>query len=61
LSLRENLCCVGITLNGADGAPTQQVAAEYPATSACEKSQLIHKPSNLMREEQCEETNLWMS
>ena len=42
LSLRENLCGVGATLNGADGAPSQQVAAEYSATSACEKSQLIH-------------------
>ncbi|BAP44735.1 hypothetical protein PSCI_4033 [Pseudomonas sp. StFLB209] len=28
LSLRQNLCGVGITLNGADGAPAQQVAAE---------------------------------
>jgi hypothetical protein len=42
LSLRQNLCGVGITLNGADGAPAEEVAAEYSATSACEKSQLIH-------------------
>nr|WP_245846612.1 hypothetical protein [Halomonas humidisoli] len=42
LSLRQNLCCVGITLNGADGTPSEEVAAEYSATSACEKSQLIH-------------------
>lgn len=43
LSLRQNLCCVGITLNSADGAPSQHVAAEYSATSAREKSQLIHR------------------
>ena len=42
MSLRQNLCCVGITLNGADGAPSKEVAAEYSSTSACEKSQLIH-------------------
>jgi hypothetical protein len=41
LSSRQNLCCVGITLNGANGAPSQHVACEYSATSACEKSQLI--------------------
>jgi hypothetical protein len=41
LSLRQNLCCVGITLNCADGVPSKQLAAEYSATSACEKSQLI--------------------
>ncbi|BAK75779.1 hypothetical protein NH8B_0947 [Pseudogulbenkiania sp. NH8B] len=28
LSLRQNLCGVGITLNGADGAPSEEVAAE---------------------------------
>jgi hypothetical protein len=36
LSLRQNLCGVGITLNGADGAPTQHVACEYSSTSARE-------------------------
>jgi len=45
LPLRQNLCGVGITLNGADGAPSEEVAAEYSATSACEKSQLIHAAS----------------
>ncbi|CAN2983243.1 hypothetical protein METHPM2_970001 [Pseudomonas sp. PM2] len=45
MSLRQNLCGVGITLNGADGAPPEQVAAEYSATRACEKSQLIHLSS----------------
>jgi hypothetical protein len=42
LSRSQNGCGVGITFNCADGAPSEQVAAEYPATSACEKSQLIH-------------------
>ncbi len=42
LSLRQNLCGVGITLNCAHGAPAQAVPCEYSATSACEKSQLIH-------------------
>jgi hypothetical protein len=36
LSLRQNLCGVGVTLNGADGAPSQQVASENSATSARE-------------------------
>jgi hypothetical protein len=45
LSLRQNLCGVGITLNRADGVPAEEVAAEYSATSACEKSQLIHVAS----------------
>jgi hypothetical protein len=42
LSLRQNLCGVGITFNCADGSPSEQVAAEYSSTSAPEKSQLIH-------------------
>jgi hypothetical protein len=33
---------VGIELDGADGAPSEQFAAEYSATSAREKCQLIH-------------------
>jgi hypothetical protein len=36
------LCGVGITLNCANCPPPEQLAPEYSATSACEKSQLIH-------------------
>jgi hypothetical protein len=43
--LCQKLCGVGITLNGADGAPSEEVAAEYSTASACEKSQLIHAAS----------------
>jgi hypothetical protein len=32
---------IGVTLNGADGSPSEQSSAENSATSACEKSQLI--------------------
>ena len=42
LSLGKNACGVGLPLNGAHGSPSEQVPAEYSATSACEKSQLIH-------------------
>lgn len=42
LSLGKYACGVGFPLNGADGSPPEQLAAEYSATSACEKSQLIH-------------------
>lgn len=42
LSLRENGCAVGITLNCADASPAQQVACENSSTRTCEKSQLIH-------------------
>jgi hypothetical protein len=42
LSLCQNGCGVGITFNGAHGSPPEEVSAEYSATSACEKSQLIH-------------------
>jgi hypothetical protein len=45
LSLRQNLCGVGITLNGADGTPAKQAPVQYSATSAREKSQLIHHRS----------------
>jgi hypothetical protein len=45
LSLRQNLCGVGITLNGADGSPSEDLAPENTSTSACEKSQLIHVSS----------------
>jgi hypothetical protein len=34
--------CVGFPFNGADCSPSEQVASEYAATSACEKCQLIH-------------------
>ena len=43
MSLRQNLCCVGITLNGADGAPTKEVASENPATSAREKCRVLNR------------------
>ena len=36
LSLRKNGRCVGITFNCADGSPSEQVPAEYSATSARE-------------------------
>ena len=35
-------CGVGIALDGAHGCPADEFASEYAATSACEKSQLIH-------------------
>ena len=41
LASHENACGVGVALNGADGAPTEQVPAEDASTSAREKSQLI--------------------
>jgi hypothetical protein len=43
LSLGKNACGIGFALNGADGSPPEQLAPEYSATSACEKSQLIHR------------------
>lgn len=42
LPLNKNGCGVGIKFNGADGSPSQELAPENPATSAREKSQLIH-------------------
>jgi hypothetical protein len=36
-------CGVGFPLDGANGAPSEQVAAENSSTSAREKSQLIHR------------------
>jgi hypothetical protein len=44
LSLRQNPRRVGITFNGAHGSPPHEFSAEYPSTSAREKSQLIHLP-----------------
>jgi hypothetical protein len=46
LSGDKNACGVGVALNSGDGAPAEQVATEYSATSACEKSQLIHGPAS---------------
>jgi hypothetical protein len=42
LALAQNPNCVGLPFNGADGSPSEQLAAEYSATSAREKCQLIH-------------------
>jgi hypothetical protein len=42
LSLHKNGCGVGIKFNGADGSPPEELPPEYSATSAREKSQLIH-------------------
>jgi hypothetical protein len=36
LSGGKNACCVGLPLNSADGAPAEELAAEYAATSARE-------------------------
>ena len=44
LSLRQNLCCVGITFNCADGCPSEQVPAEDAATGPgkqCELAQAL--------------------
>jgi hypothetical protein len=45
LSGGKNASWVGFPLDGADGSPSKQVSAKYSATSACEKSQLIHSAS----------------
>jgi hypothetical protein len=37
----QNIPCVGVPLDGADGAPSEELAPEYSSTSACEKCQLI--------------------
>ncbi len=42
LSGNKYACGVGVPFDGADGAPSEEFASENPATSACEKSQLIH-------------------
>lgn len=42
LSLGKNACGVGFPLDGANCSPSEQVPSKYSATSACEKSQLIH-------------------
>jgi hypothetical protein len=46
LSRDKNACGVGVVFNGADGVPPKEFASEYSATSACEKSQLIHESSS---------------
>jgi hypothetical protein len=38
----QNVPCVGVPLDGADGSPPEELAPEYASTSACEKCQLIH-------------------
>jgi hypothetical protein len=48
LPLRKNGCAVGITFNGAHGSPPEEFSPEYSATSAREKSQLIHANSSLL-------------
>ena len=42
LSGGKNACGVGLPLNSTDGSPSEEMPSEYSATSACEKSQLIH-------------------
>jgi hypothetical protein len=42
LSLGKNACGVGFPLDSADRAPSEEVSSKNAATSACEKSQLIH-------------------
>jgi hypothetical protein len=42
LPSHEHAGCVGVPLHSAHGAPSKEFASEYSATSACEKSQLIH-------------------
>ncbi|AWZ85410.1 hypothetical protein CSC41_4873 [Pseudomonas aeruginosa] len=37
MSLHQNLCGVGITLNGADGTPAEQVASKYSSASSGEE------------------------
>ena len=38
-------CGVGVEFDCADGSPSEKLSSEYASTSACEKSQLIHKSS----------------
>jgi hypothetical protein len=42
LSRHKNAGGVGVVFDGTDGVPPKEFAPEYSATSACEKSQLIH-------------------
>jgi hypothetical protein len=42
-------CGVWVALNGANRSPSEQFAAQYSATSAREKSQLIHFSPRCMR------------
>jgi hypothetical protein len=45
LSLDKYACGVWFSLDGANCSPSEQCPCEYSATSACEKSQLIHTTS----------------
>jgi len=45
LALAQNPNGVGLPFNSANGSPPEQLAAEYSATSAREKCQLIHSSS----------------
>jgi hypothetical protein len=45
LSGEQYACGVGVALDGADSSPSEQVSAEYAATSAREKCQLIQSCS----------------
>jgi hypothetical protein len=38
----QNVPCVGVPFDCANGSPSKEFSAEYSATSACEKCQLIH-------------------
>jgi hypothetical protein len=44
LSGDKNACGVGLAFDGADGAPPEELSPKDSATSASEKSQLIHAP-----------------
>jgi hypothetical protein len=44
LSGAQYACWVGLPLDCTDCSPSKEFAAKYSATSACEKSQLIHVP-----------------
>jgi hypothetical protein len=42
LSGAQYACCIWLPFDGADGSPSEKFSPKYSATSACEKSQLIH-------------------
>jgi len=42
LSGAQHACWIWLPLDGADSSPSEEMSAKYSATSACEKSQLIH-------------------
>ena len=45
LSRHKYACGVGVEFDCTDSSPSEELASEYASTSACEKSQLIHKSS----------------